>query len=256
VTGATSVYFGPVRELGDYIVFDNGTELVGQTFSEVSLSLSSGFVAGACYDLYASSVSSTSVSLNAVAWTNTATPPTRGYDRSGRLCQSGAVGNLLLGAIYMDSATGLNNNPASQHISNVYNAVAIPLYALASVNSFTCYTDTAWTTENGSTADGVGRVTYLQCVANSPVSVSYQSVCSGLQYIGIGFNSVTAADASIFCDLEYGALTCTAVIPATVGYVYVQKLLAAYGTVYVNSAGFGSGPSGANFTYLTGIVWN
>jgi hypothetical protein len=229
-TGASNtIYYGPTN--GNQITLYNGTTEVTQTFSEVSLVIST-LTASTMYDVYVKSASSTTVVLSTAAWGGLNTPPTRGV-QDGRYTKNGDATSLLIASIYINASQLTTDNSTARQVSNVYNAVPRGLLCTDTTSSWTSAT-TSVATANGNTTDGVGRVSFAQALgAVSGMQIVCYGVCaaggSGGQYaaLGFGINSTTTYTASGIGNSTVtgdATITVSGVFTPTIGYNYLQRL--------------------------------
>jgi hypothetical protein len=229
-SGSTStLFFGPAY--GNQITLYNGSSEVTQTFAQVSLSLVS-LTVNSVYDVYVKSASGTTVALSTVIWTNTTTPPTRGT-QDGRLTKSGDATSLLAGSIFINASNQAIDNTSTRGVSNLYNAVPRAMICADTTPTWT-YGSTTPRAANANTTDGVGKVSFLQTIANGAYIADCFCAISGGSigsYVGIGVNSNTAYSSYTSAYSAGVAVTaaCSYAGSAGVGITYLQRMESTYG---------------------------
>jgi hypothetical protein len=265
-SAATGVlYYGPVHS--NTVALYNGTTMVPQTYSQVSLSLSS-LTASTMYDIYIGSSSSTAITLVAVAWSGLNTPPSRGLDSYARLCENATPANLLVGSIYVNSSNQTVSSPSERFVSNLYNSVPQALNCTDTTASWIC-TSTAPQPSNGNTTDGVGRASFVQCLGGTyALNVNCWSQVAGSTAgqpaIGIGVNStsiMSAIGAWNVASPQAGTIGCAYSFTPSPGFTYLQRLQIAStasggATYYGTLAWFGPSGIAGNCNGLTTTVNN
>jgi len=245
----STIFFGPLPDKGNLITLDNGSGVLStKTFTEISLSLATGFTSGNVYDVYVYNNSGT-LTLDTAVWTNTTTPPTRGSDAAGRLTKNGATNELLVGAIFMTSNTTTQDNGSARYISNVFNTDFRGMSASDSTASWTV-TSTTFVAANGNTTNGQGRVSFLQAVSSNTFTAHYTAYYANNSttqtLAGIGIDSTTST--SNFGVNNTGAASSISVQAnigqspgSLVGVHFVQRVEAVQGTSVSSTATGGVG---------------
>lgn len=245
-----TLYYGPATS--------NIINLAGtiQTFAQVTLS--TGSLSG-MYDLYATTASSTTITLSSAAWGGINTPPTRSADQYGRPTKNSATGSLLVAVFYVTGANQTVDNTSERFISNVYNPIPKAMFAQDTTASWT-YGTATFRAANANTTDGQGRVSFVSWLP----SVPFEATCfctinnaGGVNgAIGLGLNSTSAQSVvSLFTATasDDTGLSCSYAGTATTGFNYLQRMEYTSGatTTYYYTVG---GLSGANG--LTSWVYN
>lgn len=263
-SGTATVYYGPTYQ-GNYIALQSAGALVVQTFSEASISVAA--LGTGAYDVYASSASSTTVTLSTTAWTNATTPPTRGTDVAGRQTANGNAGALLVGAIYVLSNVAYNYT-GRRLISNVYNRIALQGFAQDLTSSWSPSASGGFSSSNGNTTDGTGRINTFSVAALEPIKVYCQALfelgdgSADSNALGIGVNSTSTAIASVMTRTGgtttsniYQSIFTTYTASAIIGLTYFQRLDGYAGS---NGVEFGVSPiygSTTNITFMDCIIY-
>lgn len=232
IASTSNIYYGPTS-LGNFITLENVTTgtLVTQTFAQATLALS-GLTANTGYDVYATSASSTTITLSTSAWTGN-TPPARGADIAGRLTKTGAVNSLLVGAFYAVSATTTKDNVGGRWISNVFNPIQRALVAQDNTASWTLTSNVAQSM-NGNTTDGVGRFSIFSVSANYGLArmnnfvIGQSNTLGSIVNAGIGVNSTTVyfsvGSYQAYAINSQGTISSSAVSQGNIGFNYFQRL--------------------------------
>jgi hypothetical protein len=228
---SSNLYFGPCPNLGNQIAIQNNAGTLSlQTFSETFLALG-GLTANLPYDVYVTSLTSTTVGLQVVAWTNATTPPTRGVDVAGRPCKNGNAQALWVGAFVATSSTTTQNNPGARYAWNVYNRFQVTVSAVDATASWTT-TSTTPVAANGNTTNGTGRFAILSGNGTDTISMvnqtcAYSSTTTQL-WGAIGVNSATVATVEAgnqpYTASSLVALSVGYSVQAPLGINYYQRL--------------------------------
>jgi hypothetical protein len=143
-------------------------------------------------DIYATSASSTTITLSKVQWSGS-TPPTRSTDAAGRPTKSGATQSLWIGSCHLNGSNVVVDNSGERDIWNTYNQIIKPVSCSTNSNTGS----TSWGTP-GSSANGVGRISVCQGQANGTgINLVYSSPMSNGTSgdggtISIGLDSTTS----------------------------------------------------------------
>jgi hypothetical protein len=261
-SGNSTVYFGSVPNIGNQISLSDTAltlDLRNYPFSETSLALS-GLTAGTDYDFYVYfNTGSGNVAIDTpVAWSNSTTPPARSIGADGRSYKSGDFTRLWVASGKAVSTTAIADWTGERFLSNVYNQVEKSLSAILTVTSFGV-TSSTFASANSNTTDGQGRVSWIQCLANSPVKVRLaitggnSAVPNSLfGAIGIGSTTTPSVRAAMYCTTANGVdgreVSWNA--PPSVGDTYAQFLVAVSG----GTGTFNVTASGQPETFMTGNI--
>lgn len=197
VTAGTSVYWTPCN--GAVVALYSGTTWILRSFSELSISLASGFTTGKNYDVFAYDNSGT-VAIESLVWTNDTTRATALVIQDGIYVKSGATTRRYLGTFRTatstttaDSLGGITTQVGGKRfLWNLYNQTRLPI----------CVIDTASTWN-------YGTATYRIADAATAPSNCVEYVCGLAGYpltatvIGTVFlisNSARGASFSIGLD--------------------------------------------------------
>lgn len=151
VTAATAVYFTPHG--GNVLGLYDGDNWVGQVFAELTLDLS-GLPANTNYDVFAYLAGST-LTLEAVAWTDGTTRATALALQDGVCVKSGATTHRYLGSFRTTGTIGQTEDSAAKRfLWNLYHRVSVPVRVLESTDSWTYTTDT-WRQANAAAGNQV-----------------------------------------------------------------------------------------------------
>lgn len=245
---ATTIYYGPA--ISNQITLYNGTSEVTQIFSEASLAVG-GLTAATVYDLYAKSLTASTISLTTTAWAGVNTPPTRGT-QDGRLTKNGDATNLLVASFYLNGSSQTEDDGSSRTICNIYNPVPRALYAQIPVANWN-YGVAAWRASDANTTIGQARVEVLMATVNRTApDVTYaqciQTGNSGESMANaIGLDTTTAPSSAVITygvgavgAVSYTGTNTIRYAPSsiTAGYHYLQMLEENTGTA---CSGFGNG---------------
>lgn len=245
---STNLFYGPA--INNVITLYNGTSQVPQTFAETTYS--TGALATGVYDVYVSSLTSTTIAINTVAWGGLNTPPTRGVDSYGRLTQNATPTALLVGAIYVNGSNQVTDNIATRGVSNLYNQISRAMFATDTAPTWS-YGSTTIRPADANTTDGVGRVSFVAVLPNQAVRAEcYCFATAGgagtAAYIGIGVNSTTAftnwVPTYISTTAGVGTGTATYSASSLMGYTFLQRLEAAAASTTFGSSNFAGNANG------------
>jgi len=224
VTGATSVYYSPLRH--NKIELWNGVQWNLTDFSETTLAVGT-VTSGLPYDVFAY-LSSGVLALEKLAWTNGTTRATAITLQDGRYCKSGDKTRLYLGSFYSTSTSATEDSNAKRFLFNMYNRVGRKLKLVDTTNSWT-YSTATWRSWNNSSSN---RVQVLIGVVDDLVDVSFNGLGSnsaGYSFgFGLGLDSTSANSADTYTSggssgsIVYGQARYLDY--ASVGYHYFQAL--------------------------------
>ncbi|MDE2101819.1 MAG: DUF4183 domain-containing protein [Patescibacteria group bacterium] len=221
-TGVTALYAGPY---GGNNIEING---VRQTFSEVSTTVPA--TTTQMYSLFAKSASATSISLNAVAWTNDTTPGAAATTLiNGCPHLASDTTQLLIGVFRTGTVSGQTiDSAASRLVQSYYNPLPVTLYAQDTATR--TYTTAAWRTADVNTTPGTGRVEFISILQRA-LTAAYQgcvSSTSGNPVLGIGLG-LDSTTAPVVDNFEYvagvgapEAIISTYAGMPNIGYHYLQ----------------------------------
>ena len=217
-TAATTVYYTPYN--GNQIPIYNGTNFVNETFSQLSLALTSSFSSDAAYDVCVFLNGGVPTLVGSVAWSNSS----GGSSARGTAAAIQRVGGIwvnsaqitgtngattytipaqqctIVGSILIDGTAGQVSDYLSWGQSrkwatwNFYNRLPIVLQAGDSTASWTYATATVRASNNAS----ANSITAFTGLAEEPINAQFVQFIktagsgSATIYIGIGLNSTTA----------------------------------------------------------------
>lgn len=242
VMAATAIYYTPY--LHNRVDLWDGDRWVTVAFGEASVSLA-GKAANSNYDVFGF-LSSGTLALELLAWTDATTRATGVSLQDGRYCKAGDKTRLLLGSVRTTATTGqCEDSLLRRLVWNLYNRVTRALFKETSAaHTYASTTPRAW---NNDTANGVEYVQGLALDARYlNVYGASQPAAGGWVVLSIGDNALTYYIASVplnqlsAVDSTLGA-TGRALAPAA-GYLRAYALEASSGT-------------GNFFTYgLSGVI--
>lgn len=158
VTAATILYYTPY--VGDQIALYNGTTWSILTFSEVSLTLSTiplGFSGTKPYDIFGY-ISSGSLAIEGLAWTNETTRATALSTQNGIYIKNGDSTRRYLGTIFPSATSQTEDSAAKRYVWNMYNRVQKHLVKQDSTATWTYGTAAVQRMQNASTANRIDVV--------------------------------------------------------------------------------------------------
>ena len=158
-TAKTTIYYTPF--VHNTILLWDGADWVPTTFTETSLALGT-LTSGRPYDVFGY-LSSGSLVLESLAWTNDTTRATAVTLQDGRYCKSGDKTRLLLGTFYTTSTTATADSELTRYVGNVYNRVSKRLISSITSTYSHTYTTATWREWNNGT--GVTRPQWVSAVA-------------------------------------------------------------------------------------------
>ncbi|TXH09019.1 MAG: hypothetical protein E6R03_17350 [Hyphomicrobiaceae bacterium] len=224
VTGATSIYYSPLRH--NKIELWSGTHWNLIDFSETTLAVGT-VTSGLPYDVFAY-LSSGVLALEKLAWTNGTTRATAITLQDGRYCKSGDKTRLYLGSFYSTSTSATEDSNAKRFLFNMYNRVGRKLKLVDTTNSWT-YSTATWRAWDNSNAN---RVEVFLGVVDDLLDVSFNGLGSnsaGYSFgFGLGLDSTSANSADTYTSggssgaIVYGQARYVGY--ASVGYHYFQAL--------------------------------
>lgn len=224
VTGATSIYYSPLRH--NKIELWSGTHWNLIDFSETTLAVGT-VTSGLPYDVFAY-LSSGVLALEKLAWTNGTTRATAITLQDGRYCKSGDKTRLYLGSFYSTSTSATEDSNAKRFLFNMYNRVGRKLKLVDTTNSWT-YSTATWRAWDNSNAN---RVEVFLGVVDDLLDVSFNGLGSnsaGYSFgFGLGLDSTSANSADTYTSggssgsIVYGQARYLDY--ASVGYHYFQAL--------------------------------
>jgi hypothetical protein len=238
VNGASAVYFTPYK--GNQITLYSAGAWSVLSFSEVSISLASGYTAGKCYDVFAYN-NSGSLALETVVWTNDTTRATALATQSGVWVKSGDATRRYLGTFFASSNTTTDDAVSLRLLYNAYNQEKRILRCQMPTASW-IYNATTVRASNANTTFGEGRLGFIIGETQMMDADLSQMVDNGASAFGnsfIGFDSTTTSASNISIagnvNTRFGN-TSKAQLSPVAGFHYLQSLescnLAATTTFY------------------------
>lgn len=190
VTSAANVYVTPY--LGNEIsLYDGSSTWSILTFSEITISLASGYSSGKPYDVFLYNNSGT-VTAETLVWTNDTTRATALVLQNGVYVKSGATTRRYIGTFYTTSSTTTEDSAQNRYVFNYYNRVPRPMLRRESTASWT-YTNATLRQANASTSN---QLNFIVGVSEDAVTVvlSVMGASSGTNIItiGLGLDSTTS----------------------------------------------------------------
>lgn len=245
VTGATTLYWTPVRSGGTGIVTGyDGTGMVRKTVTQKSLALGT-LTSGKNYNVYYD-YDGDALALGA-AWTNDTTESETLSDYNGATVLSTDSTKLYLGMIRTTATTTTEDSDAKRFVWNQYNQIPRRL----KVTSTSGHNYTGVTRQwNNSTANQVAFV--LGAVGPSiPITINGDNTSTSGAYaiVSLGFNSTTVEDV-----YEYNQVASST---STVGASATDGLIASLGYNFVAALERSPGATATfNSFVLSGTIWN
>lgn len=243
LTGVTSVYYSPFNH--DRINLWTGAAWQSYTFTEQTLALGT-VTSGLPYDVFGY-LSSGTLTLEKLAWTNGTARATNVTIQDGRYCKSGDKTRLYLGSFYTSGTTTTEDSVAKRYLFNNYNRVSRKMKVVDTTNSWTS-TDASWHSWNSSTAN---RLQLMIGIDNEMLEIEFSGLglnSAGFSFgFGIGLDSTSANSADTFV-----AGGSTLIVAgrgsykgyASVGFHYFQAL------EFASSSGTTTFYGDANVSYL------
>lgn len=191
VTGATSIYFTPIR--GNCIaLYDGASVWALLAFTETALALGT-LTSGLPYDVFAYNNAGT-LALELLAWTNGTTRATALTRQNGVLVKTGATTRRYLGTFYTTSTTTTEDSLAKRFLWNYYNRVRRGVRVV--ITTGYSYGTNTIRQANGATTSQVEIVTG---VAEDAISLAIdQGITPGagtvVAVFGFGLDSTTTFD--------------------------------------------------------------
>lgn len=192
VTAAATLYYTPY--IGNMISLYDGARWIPVVFTEKSLSIAA-FTASKPYDIFGY-LSSGTLALEGLVWTNSTTRATALAYQDGRLVKNGAATRLYLGTIYVNASGGQTDDSLTKRsVFNYYNRIMRPFY-LAETTEHN-YSTTTWRPWNN---DATQLVEYTCGMVESSMQIGFNEVqvktsaTTVLGYVQIGLdvtNNVT-----------------------------------------------------------------
>jgi len=262
----TDVYVMPYG--GNAIPLWNGSKFAATEFAELTAALNATYqTAGNVYDIYVFDDSGTIRAGFGVAWTSAAsrgtgagtaeTETVNGVDvnKNQMTVRNGASSytvtaryGTLVGTVAISTSGQVNRTSSLCEISNQYNPLPFSMFAVDTTNSWT-YTTATWRAANGSTVNGVMRVTF---VAGRPTKVyathnryAYHSAGTW-GATGIGINATNTNSAQRFGTWVITAgVDVPSIYSGTVaeGLNYIQALEISNATGTMHWYGNGNAPT-------------
>jgi hypothetical protein len=205
VIGGGTVYYTPY--ISDRISLYDGVAWKVLPFTEMSISLATGFSASTTYDVFAY-INAGAVALETVAWSSATARTTNIGFFQGSLVKDGDSTRLYLGSFRTDgTGTGTHDYLIQRFVYNYYNKVNRKTFRGSTTASWTYTGSTAWrNTNNVSTT-----IQYLIGYPDVQVSAALMCCCqvdTGWAEIGIGGPSQFAVDpVNTNCTFARTALT-------------------------------------------------
>lgn len=202
VTAAGTIYWEPF--VSDQIALWNGSAYqVVSVGSNKSLSLTA--TSGSMYDVYGY-LSGGTLALESLVWTDTTTRATAVVrDATGVLSKSGDRTRRYLGSFYATDTNQTEDSGSRRCLFNAVNRVPRFFRAADTTDSWS-YGSTTWRNFNNNTTDGVGQITIVQGLAETPVNAVARSfglfnANTQTMYTGIGVDSATVNSAQIMLPI-------------------------------------------------------
>lgn len=221
VTTSSNLYYTPLD--GNTIVLWDGTRWVCLTFTEITLALS-GLTSGKNYDVFAY-ISSGSVAIESLVWTDDTTRATAVTYQNGRLCKSGDKTRLYLGTFRTVSTTETCDTEAKRYLYNHYNRRGRKLRCYDTTDSWN-YNGTTFREARAQSTEGTSRVGVVSGWADCEIGLENVMRPQASQYIlgcGIGRDSDTNI-ADHYGGTAYGAVPARYRGCVPVGYHYFSRL--------------------------------
>jgi len=224
VTSSTSVYYTPF--INNHISLWDGSAWLSTEFSETTLAIGT-VTSGLPYDVFGY-LSSSSLAVEKLAWTNGTTRATAVTIQDGRYCKSGDKTRLYLGSFYSSSTTQTADTNAKRFLFNAYNRKMRKLKVVDTTDSWT-YSTASWRSWNNSTAN---RVEMFVGMSEDLTEITFNGVASNSAGYsmghGIGLDSTSANSADTYTAAgSSGAVVAGSAIYknyVSVGYHYLQAL--------------------------------
>jgi hypothetical protein len=125
VTAAATVYFTPYK--GNHIALYSSSAWRLLTFTELSISLASGFSSGKPYDVFAYNNAGV-VALETLVWTNDTTRATALTTQDGVLVKTGDTTRRYIGTFYTTGAATTEDSETKRFVWNYYNRASRKMY--------------------------------------------------------------------------------------------------------------------------------
>ena len=191
VTAAGTLYYTPY--VHNYIMLYNGATWDSVAFTERSISLT-GLTTGQPYDVFCYNNGGTPT-LELLAWTNPIARATALAYQNGRLCKSGALTRLYLGAVQMAATSQCESSLLRQFVANNYNRVMRPVKKQESTATWSM-TSSTWRQTNAASAN---KVEVLIGTDDTLISLQFSAIQSGGEaFSGIGVDSVTPTNSPTY----------------------------------------------------------
>lgn len=257
-TSQSTIYYTPF--VHNRIPLWDGSQWKPLIFAETSLALS-GLTSGKPYDVFGY-ISSGSLALELLVWTDDTTRATAVTLQDGRYCKSGDKTRLLLGTIYTTSTSTTEDSQTNRYVANVYNAVPLRMFscpAYADNNAVTSYTHTSttWSEANGGTGSRVNYVLPLPAM----VSIGVQAVGDPAATFSIG--AAVGNDSATSANIELLGVSSTRISASTVARfqkspgkhfgALLLRVSSGTGTIYADNNRSG-GSSDPALTHIHGEV--
>lgn len=251
VIAAGSVYFTPYK--GNQIaLFDGTSTWTTLSFSQLTISLASGFSSGKLYDVFAYNNAGV-VALETVVWTNDTTRATALTLQNGIYVKSGATTWRYIGSFYTSSATTTEDSKAKRYVWNYQHRVVRELKRSETATSWT-YSTGAYRQANANSAN---QLDFILGVAEDLVSAtllvnaSNSTSTSRNPFFGMMLDGTTTT------DCEAGFVTTSAGFYA--GQAISRHYTVAAGRHYIAWLEYGGGTDtqtwyGGDKRGLTGAV--
>jgi len=187
-TAKTTIYYTPF--VHNTIPLWDGSDWRPTTFTETSLAIGT-LTSARPYDVFGY-LSSGSLVLESLAWTNDTTRATAVTLQDGRYCKSGDKTRLYLGTFYTTATTTTEDSEARRYVWNNYNRTIRRLRCIDETShAYTTATQRQW--RNVAT-DGVTQFSFLSPINAEPVIVGFSTQLFGsgiVGYVTYGMNSTT-----------------------------------------------------------------
>lgn len=193
---ATSLFYTPYTS--NRITLWDGSAWTARTFTEQSITISTGFSVDTVADVFAYwDTGTSSVKIERVSWSSLSARATAITLQDGRYCLSGDKTRLYLGTVYRDNTQGMRVDTLYCYVWNMYNRVETSLVFQPNDNSHTYTTASfrAWNNQSGQ-GSRLERVCGLNDDAIAITAEGLAASSSAVATIGIGID-ITTTDYSL-----------------------------------------------------------
>lgn len=212
VTGAGTIYYTPFK--GNRITLYSASQTIWRVYELSEISIAVPATTDTVYDIFVYDNAGT-VTLEAVAWTDTTTRATDIAYQNGIAVKDGATNKKYVGSFQTTSVSGqTEDSVANRLLFNAYNRFYKPLNIVDTTDSWNYTTETWRVFNNGTTTnlvrfvDGIG-----DDIINIQVIGSSSNATPATSSVGIGVNSTSTNSAQI-----HGAISGSATSQQTAFY--------------------------------------